>query len=94
MLEHLGLQKHERAIGEQELKRHKLELKTMEKQHQREREREQHQYHLLQMQMMLSQNQRGMPAMAQATNESSYEGLGLLAELNDAMITSGNSYSI
>jgi hypothetical protein len=49
---------------------------------------------MLQMQMMLSQNQQGMPTMAQATNKSSYEGLGLLTELNDAMITSGNSHSI
>ena len=94
MLKRLGLQKHERAIGEQELKRRKLEHKTMEKQHQRERECKQHQYCMLQMQMMLSQNQRGMPAMAQATNKSLYEGLGLLAELNDVTITSGNSYSI
>jgi hypothetical protein len=42
MLERLGLQKHERAIGEQELKCHKLEHKTMKKQHQREHECKQH----------------------------------------------------
>ena len=40
MLKHLGTQKHERALGERELKHHKLEHKAMEKQHQHERERE------------------------------------------------------
>jgi hypothetical protein len=40
MLEHLRMQKHEWAIGEQELKCRKLEHKVMEQQHQHEREHE------------------------------------------------------
>jgi hypothetical protein len=43
-LERLGTQRHERALGDQELKRKKLEQKTMEKQHQRERDRERDQH--------------------------------------------------
>jgi hypothetical protein len=47
MLERLGTQKHKRALGEQELKHHKLEHKVMEKQHQRERECEQHEFRMM-----------------------------------------------
>src|SRR6266849_2362066 len=36
ILEHLGTQKHERVIGELELKCRKMDHKAMEKQHQRE----------------------------------------------------------
>src|SRR6266852_5317803 len=54
ILERLGTQKHERAIGELELKRRKLENKAMERQHQHE----QHKFHMMQMQMMMSQNQQ------------------------------------
>ena len=53
-LERLGTQKHERAIGELELKRHKLENKVMEKQHQCERERKQHEFCMLQLWLMVS----------------------------------------
>jgi hypothetical protein len=96
MLERLGAQKHERAIGEQELKRRKIEHKTMEKQHQREREREQHEFRMMQMRMMMTQNQRAMPMMTQSSNQPPYnEGFGLMAELNDATLPSGtSSYSI
>jgi hypothetical protein len=98
MLERLGTQRHERAMGEQELKRRKLEQRGMEKRHQREREHEQHEFHMLQMRMMMSRNQQGAgaaAAMMQSPTQTqpSYEGLGLLAELNDGLIPSSSSYS-
>ena len=86
MIERLGTQKHERALGELELKRRKLENKAMEKQHQREREREQHEIRMMQMRMMMTQNQQAtamrLPTMMQAQNQPIFEGYGLLAELN------------
>jgi hypothetical protein len=85
ILERLGAQKHERAIGELELKRRKLENKAMEKQHQREREREQHEYRMLQMRLMMSQNQLGAaarPPTMQAHNPPLFDGYGLMTELN------------
>lgn len=91
ILERLGTQKHERAIGELELKRRKLENKAMEKQHQREREREQHEFRMLQMRMMMSRNQQAAPMMMQSQNPSSFEGLGLMAELNDTGLPSESS---
>jgi hypothetical protein len=84
IFERLGTQKHERAIGELELKRRKLENKAMEKQHQREREREQHEFRMMQMRMMMSQNQQAMPRVMQP-QDPSLEGLGLMAELNGDM---------
>jgi hypothetical protein len=98
MLERLGMQKHERAIGEQELKRRKLERKVMEQQHQREREREQHEFRMLQMRMIMSRNQPATPmAQSPLASQSPYEGFGLMAELNDGTLPglqSGTSYSI
>ena len=95
ILERLGTQKHERAIGELELKRRKLDHKAMEKQHQREREREQHEFRMMQMRMIMSQNRPS--AMVQSQNQS-FEGLGLMANLNDAMLPSEstllNSFSV
>ena len=101
MLERLGTQKHERALGEQELKRRKLEQKVIERQHQREREREQHQreverereqheYRMLQMRMVMLQCSQGAPVMQ---NQPSFDGFGLLAELNDPTLSSASSYS-
>ena len=84
LLERLGTQKHERAIGELELKRRKLENKAMEKQHQREREREQHEFRMMQMRMMMSQNRHTVPTMTQ--DQLSFEGFGLMAELNDTTL--------
>lgn len=91
MLECLRMQRHERALGEQELKRRKLDQKLLEKQHQRERERDAHEYRMMQMQMQagVMPNSRGAPAMR---NERS-EGFGLLAELNDPMLPPGSPYS-
>jgi hypothetical protein len=89
MLERLGTQKHERAIGEQELKRRKLEHKAMEKRHQREREREQHEFRMMQMRLTMSQSQRATPM-----NQPSFQGMGLMDELNDGLLPSGSSYSI
>ena len=79
VLERLGTQKHERAIGELKLKRRKLENKAMEKQHQRERE--QHEFRMMQMRIIMSQNQRAAPVMMQPQNQPSFDGLGLMAEL-------------
>ena len=98
MLEHLGTQKHERVIGEQELKCYKLEHKAMDKQHQREheqceRECEQHKYHMMQMQLMMSQNSQGAPVVTWSQNQPSFEGFGLMAELGDAIVPSDSSYS-
>ncbi|KAN0105459.1 hypothetical protein V8E52_011011 [Russula decolorans] len=90
VLERLGTQKHERAIGELELKRRKLENKAMEKQHQREREREQHEFRMMQMRMMMSQQSVStrLPSMMQPQNQPSLEGFGLMAELNAAVLPS------
>ena len=87
MIEHLGTQKHKRAIGELELKRRKLENKAMKKQHQRECEREQHKFCMMQMRMMMSQNQQAAPIMMPPQNQANqpFEGLGLMAELNDML---------
>src|SRR5712672_2541219 len=92
MLECLGTQKHEQALGEQELKRRKLEQKVIERQHQceHEREREQHEYRMLQMRMVMLQRSQGAPVMQ---NQPSFDGFGLLAELNDPMLLSASSYS-
>ena len=87
ILDRLGTQKHERALGEMELKRRKLENKVMEKQHQREREREQHEFRMMQMRIMMSQSRQTAPTM-QSQNPSLFEGFGLMAELNDAASTS------
>lgn len=92
MLERLGTQKHERAIGELELKRRKLENKAMEKQHQREREREQHEFRMLQMRLMVTQRQQTalmMPSLPQ----SSLDGLGLMDELTGNTPESSSSLS-
>ena len=86
MIEHLGTQKHKCALGELELKHHKLENKVMEKQHQHEHERKQHEIHMMQMQMMMTQNQQAtmmrLPTMMQAQNQPIFERYRLLAELN------------
>ena len=73
VLKRLGTQKHEHAIGELELKCCKLENKAMEKQHQRE----QHKFH-----------DEPEPAMMQSQNQPSFDGLGLMAELNGATLQS------
>lgn len=78
MLERLGTQKHERALGEMDLKRRKLEQKTMEKQHQRQRENEQYQLRMMQMRMQM--------AMTQRQNQLPFEGYGLMAELEDNLL--------
>ena len=87
----MGIQKHERAISELELKRQKLEHKAMEKRYQRECEHEQHEFRMLQMRMMMSQNRQAVPAMMQTQNQPSLDGFGLMAELNDATLPSDPS---
>ena len=96
VLKHLETQKHERAIGELELKRCKLENKAMEKQHQRECERKQHELCMMQMRMMMSQGWQTVLAI-QSQNHPLFKELGLMAELNDATKPSESSlhpYSI
>src|SRR6266852_3673325 len=100
ILEHLGAQKHEHAIGELELKRQKMDHKAMKKQHQREREHELHEFHMLQMWLMMTQNQQtalGMqvPEM-QVPPQSSLDGFGLMSELTLPELSSSLStpYSI
>jgi hypothetical protein len=88
VMECLGTQKHERAIGELELKRRKLENKAMEKQHQREWEREEHEFHMMQMQIRMAQNQRAVPGMMQPQNQLLLNGFGLMDELNDPSLPS------
>ena len=84
-LEHLGTQKNEHAIGELELKCHKLKNKVMEKQHQQEQEQEHHKYYMMQMQMMMSQNNQTVLGMMQHQNQ---RGLGLMDKLNDISLPS------
>ena len=84
MLECLGTQKHEHAIGELDLKHRKLENKAMEKQHQHKHEHEQHEFCMMQMWVLMSQGQQAVPVM-QSQNHPLFEGLGLMGELNDAM---------
>ncbi len=86
ILKCLGTQKHERAIGELELKRRKLENKAMERQHQHE----QHKFHMMQMQMMMSQNQQAMPRLM-LPQDPLLEGLGFMPELNGATLPSETS---
>jgi hypothetical protein len=73
-IERLGAQKHERAIGELELKRRKLENKAMDKQHQRE----QHEFRMLQMQLMMTQNQQTAP---QSQPQLALDSFGLISDL-------------
>src|SRR6267154_5588582 len=84
VLEHLGTQKHECAIGELDLKRRKLKNKAMEKQHQHE----QHEFRMMQMRVMMSQSWQGALTMMQSQNQPSFEGLGLMGELNGATLSS------
>ena len=88
VMERLGTQKHERAIGELELKRRKLENKAMEKQHQREHEREEHEFRMMQMWVRMSQNQQAAPGMMQPQNHLSLNGFGLMDELNGPSLPS------
>src|SRR6266849_11043001 len=90
ILERLGAQKHERVIGELELKHQKMDHKAMEKQHQREREHELHEFHMLQMRLMMTQNQQTAPGMQvpgmqvpgmQVPPQLSLDGFGLMSEL-------------
>jgi len=75
MLDRLQTQRHERALGEQELKHRKLDHKAMEKQHQRE----QHEFRMLQMRAMMTQNSRAAPTAMQPSVEG-------MAELNDTTL--------
>jgi flagellar biosynthesis GTPase FlhF len=86
ILERLGTQKHERAIGELELKRRKLENKAMEKQHQRE----QHEFRMMQMRMMMTQNQQTAPVMTQSRphNQALFDGFGFMPGLDGAALSS------
>ena len=90
-LEHLGTQKHEHAIGELKLKRHKLENKVMVQQDQCE----QHEFRILQLQVMATRGLRAAPVMMQSQNPSELlmDRFGLMAELNAATLPSESSSS-
>ena len=94
ILERLGTQKHERAIGELELKRRKLENKAMEKQHQHERECKQHEFRMLQMQLMMTQNRQQTAPTMQPQPQSSLNSFGLIAELTGSVLPSESSSSL
>src|SRR6266849_3423149 len=85
ILEHLEAQKHERAIGELELKHRKMDYKAMVKQHQRECEHKLHELCMLQMRLMMTQNQQTAPGMQvlgmQASPQSLLDGFRLMSEL-------------
>jgi hypothetical protein len=90
ILECLGTQKHECAIGELELKRRKLENKAMEKQHQRE----QHEFRMLQMQLMMTQNWQQTAPTMWPQPQSSLNGFRLMAELTGSVLPSESSSSL
>jgi hypothetical protein len=94
ILERLGTQKHEHAIGELELKRRKLENKAMEKQHQRECEHEQHEFRMLQMQLMMTQNRQQTAPTMQPQPQSLLNSFGLMAELTGSVLPSESSSSL
>jgi hypothetical protein len=66
ILDHLWTQRHEQALGEQELKCRKLDHKALEKQHQRE----QHEYRMLQIWVM-AQNSQAAPMAMQPQDQPS-----------------------
>lgn len=86
MLDRLRLQKHERTIATNDLKRRKLEHKLLEAQHRREREREQHELRMLQMRLMMQGGQGGQGGQRAASvmqpPAQQFGGLGLMDELN------------
>jgi hypothetical protein len=100
-LERVGTLKHERMIGELDLKRLKLENQALEKRHQREREREQHEFRMMQMQLMISQNPRAAASAAMMQSGQSQDltsqGPGqfkFIPELDAATLPSGSSSSL
>ena len=79
----VGIQKHERALVELELKHCKLKNWAIEKQHQHKHECEQHKTCMIQLHMMLArQSTQMMPSLP------SFEGLGFMGELNDPTLPS------
>jgi hypothetical protein len=97
-LERIGTLKHERMIGELDLKRLKLENQALEKRHQREREREQHEFRMMQMQLMISQNpQAAASAAMMQSRDLTSQGPGqfkFIPELDAATLPSGSSSSL
>lgn len=81
----LGSQRHERAIGEQELKRRKLAQKALEKQHERDRQRENHEFRMAQMRLMIAQ--RGS-ATTQPTQSHTLGEFGELSLMSDNLLPS------
>jgi hypothetical protein len=81
-----GVREREREQGERERERER-------NQHEREREREQHEFRMLKMRMMISQNSHGASVVTQSQNQPSFEGFGLMAELNDVSLPPDSPYS-
>ena len=73
MLVQLGSQRHEWAIGEQELKRQKLAQKALEKQHECDRQRENHEFWMAQMCLMIAQ--QGSAGTQPANSEPCFGGI-------------------
>ena len=91
MLERLRLQKHERTIATNDLKRCKLEHKLLEAQHRRERQREQHELCMLQMHLMMQGGQRAASVMQPPAQQ--FGGLGLMDELNSDVGPSAHPFT-
>ena len=96
-LERIGTLKHERMIGELDLKRLKLENQALDKRHQREHEREQHEFRMMQMQLMISQNPQAAASVMMQSRDLTSQGPGqfkFIPELDAATLPSGSSSSL
>ena len=88
MIDYLRAEKHEHAIAKDELKHWKLNQKVLEAQHQHE----QHEFWMMQMHLVMAQ--RGVSTgQSSAQIEPSFEGLGLLDQLNATLPSAHPSYS-
>jgi hypothetical protein len=94
LIERLGAQKHERALGQLELKRRKLEQKELEERHRREQQHEEHEYRMMQMRVMMAQRPTDAPPMPQppAQSQAPFEGFGLLNELNSGVLPPSRAF--
>lgn len=88
MINRLRAEKHEHAITKDELKHRKLDQKVLKAQHQRE----QHEFQMMQMCLVMAQRGVSM-GQSSAQIEPSFEGLGLLDQLNATLPFACQSYS-
>ena len=94
LIERLGAQKHERALGQLELKRRKLEQKELEERHRCEQQHEEHEYRMMKMRVMMAQRPTDAPPMAQppAQSQAPFEWFGLLNELNSGVLPPSRAF--